>query len=120
VPAITEPTIAIVGSTQAKYVGCCIAANSPLGPVLGAWLYFAHLPEGHISIEIGNYKCSMPTDAWSDLRPPSLRPAEMMLLPPPKFRLPNSISPGEKIAIETCFERLELNYSAEPMHPMVQ
>jgi hypothetical protein len=119
-PAISEPTIAIVGSTQAKYVGCCIAAGSPLGPVLGAWLHVGELPEGEFSIRIGGFKRSMPTNAWSGLRPPRLRPAEVLLLPPPALRLPASISLNEKISIETCFELLELFYSAEPMHPMVQ
>jgi len=122
-PAISEPTIAIVGSTEERYAGCCIAANSPLGPVLGAWLYVGQLNQediGDISVEIGSYKSVTPTDAWADLIPPPLRPAEVFLLPPSMLRLPNNISSGDKVIIKTAFECLELYYGAEPLHYIVQ
>jgi hypothetical protein len=118
--AISEPTIAIVGSTQAEYTGCCIAASSPLGPILGAWLYIGQLPPGNISVEIGTYKNTTSTDIWAELTPPILRPAEVLLLPAPMLRLPNNISPEDRIIIETPFDRLEINYGAEPTHHMVQ
>jgi len=121
--AISEPTLAIVGSTEATYAGCCIAANSPLGPVLGAWLYIGQLRQddvGHISMEIADYKSVTPTDAWADLTPPALRPAEVFMLPAPMLRLPNNISPGDKIIIETAFERLEIHFGSEPIHHVVQ
>jgi hypothetical protein len=36
------------------------------------------------------------------------------------LRLPNNNSPGDKIIIETAFERLEIHYGAEPIHHVVQ
>ncbi|MDR0498341.1 MAG: hypothetical protein LBH03_01240 [Holophagales bacterium] len=119
-PAISEPTIAIVGSTEEKYAGCCIAANSPIGPIIGAWLYVGQLPQCDIFVEIGTYKNSTSTDIWADLTLPSLRPAEVFLLPAPMLRLPNNISPKDKITIETSFDRLEINYGSDPVHPTVQ
>jgi|GEM_PF-368965 len=119
-PAISEPTIAIVGSNDGKYAGCCIAANSPLGPILGAWLYIGQLPQCGISIEIGAYKNSTPADIWADLEPPPLRAAEVFLLPAPILRLPNNISPKDKIIIETPFDRLEVKYGSDPVHPTLQ
>ena len=118
--AVSEPTIAIVGSTEPEYAGCCIAANSPLGPILGAWLYIGQLPQGNISVEIGTYKSATSTNVWAELTPPALRPAEVFMLPAPMLRLPNNISPEDKIIIETPFDTLEINYGAEPIHPMVQ
>jgi hypothetical protein len=119
-PAISEPTIAIVGSNDGKYAGCCIAANSPIGSILGAWLYIGQLPQCGISIEIGAYKNSTPADLWSELTPPPLRAAEVLLLPAPMLRLPNNISPKDKIIIETPFDRLEISYGTDPVHPTVQ
>jgi len=122
-PAISEPTIAIVGyvgSIDEKCVGCCIAASSPIGPILGAWLYIGQLPQCSISIEIGAYKNSTPADIWADLTPPPLRTAEVFLLPAPILRLPNNISPKDKIIIETPFDRLEVRYGSDPVHPTLQ
>jgi hypothetical protein len=122
VPAISDPTLAIVGTTETKYAGCCIAAISPLGPVLGAWLCIDQLPDiaDHISVEIGAFKTVTPMDIWTNLKPPPLRPAEVFMLPAPMLRLPNYIAPDERIVIETSFDRLEINYGDEPMHHVVQ
>jgi hypothetical protein len=119
-PAISDPTIAIVGSTEDKYAGCCIAATSPMGPVLGAWLCIGQLETGDFSVEIGVNNYTTSTDIWADLIPPKLRPSEVFLLPPPMLRLPNNVSSEDKIIIETFFERLEINYEHEPVHPMLQ
>ena len=120
VSAISEPTIAIVGSTGDDYIGYCIAANSPDGPVLGEWLCIGQLQPGDISIEIGANKYIASTEIWADLIPPKLNPAEVFFLPPPMLRLPNNATAADKIIIETSFERLEINYEPEPIHPMVQ
>lgn len=119
-PAISDPTIAIVGSTDDKYAGYCIAANSPAGPVLGAWLCIGQLHTGEISVQIGASKNSASIEAWADLIPPELNPSEVFLLPPPMLRLPNIASPDDQITIETSFERLEITYGREPIHPVVQ
>jgi hypothetical protein len=119
-PAISDPTIAIVGSTEEQYAGCCIAACSPIGPRLGAWLRVGQLQQEDISIEIGANRYTADTRMWEDLIPPRLNPAEVFFLPPPMLRLPNIVSPDDKIIIETSFERLEIGYETEPVHPMVQ
>jgi hypothetical protein len=119
-PAISEPTIAIVGSTEDQYAGFCIAAASPIGPVLGAWLCMGQLGAGDFSVEIGMNNYTSPTDIWADLILPKLRPAEVFLLPPPMLRLPNNVSSEDKIIIGTFFERLEINYEHEPVHPILQ
>jgi hypothetical protein len=118
--AISEPTIAIVGSTEDNYAGFCIAATSPIGPGLGAWLCIGQLGGGDLSVEIGMNNYTAPTDIWSDLILPKLRPAEVFLLPPPMLRLPNNVSQEDKIIIGTFFERLEINYEHEPVHPILQ
>ncbi|MCL1909225.1 MAG: hypothetical protein FWG12_07685 [Holophagaceae bacterium] len=119
-PAVSDPTMAIVGSTDDKYAGYCIAATSPIGPVLGAWLCIGQLQSGDITVKIGANENSASIDAWADLIPPKLNPSEVFLLPPPMLRLPPIAPPEGQIVIETSFERLEICYGAEPIHPVVQ
>ncbi|MCL1894269.1 MAG: hypothetical protein FWG02_08570 [Holophagaceae bacterium] len=119
-PAIPEPTIAIVGSTDTKYAGYCIAATSLIGTILGSWLCIGQLQQGEISVGIGTNIASASIDTWADLMPPKLYPAEVLFLPPPMFRTPTVVSAGEKIVIETYFDRLEFTLEPEPLHPIVQ
>jgi hypothetical protein len=78
------------------------------------------MPQGDITVEIGTYKNSTSTDIWAGLTPPQLRPAEVFLLPAPMLRLPNNILPRDKITIEAPFDRLEIYYGTDPVHPTVQ
>jgi hypothetical protein len=119
-PAISEPTIAIVGSTDEKYAGFCIAANSPIYPILGAWLCIGQMYIDTISVQIGKNRFTATTEIWADLIPPRLKPAEVFFLPPPMLRLPNNVSHEDRITIETSFESLEICYEPEPLHPIVQ
>jgi hypothetical protein len=118
-PALSGPTIAIVGGADGEAAGCCIAAESPLGPVLGAWLHAGPLPQGEMALEAGGHRSAAPLDAWADLAPPPLLPGEVFLLPAPKLRLP-APAPGAWVAIETPFDRLEVEYGPEPVHPVIQ
>jgi hypothetical protein len=72
------------------------------------------------SVEVGGKIYSASSSAWEGLVPPRLLPGEVFLLPPPMLRLPDILPPDGKLAIEISFERLEVNYGQEPVHPMIQ
>jgi hypothetical protein len=118
-PAFSMPTLALVGGAAGGLAGCCIAAASPRGLVLGAWLQVGPIPEGEIMVEIGSQRSTAPMNAWKDLVPPPLLPGEVFLLPAPKLRLPSS-APGTRVAVETAFDRLELTIGPDPVHHLLQ
>jgi hypothetical protein len=73
-----------------------------------------------ISVEVGEKTYKASTMAWEGLIPPRLLPGEVFLLPPPMLRMPDMAPPDGKLAIEISFERLEMSYGQEPVHPMIQ
>ena len=119
-PAVAEPTIAVIGSAGAGHAGFCIAANSPVGPILGAWLCIGELEQGEFSVEIGKRKIKASTETWAGLVPPRLKPSEVLLLPPPLLRLPSNAPLAGKVVIRAPFDSLEVNFEPEPVHPTLQ
>jgi len=119
IPALSEPTVAIVGGAKGEVAGCCIAAESQSGPVLGTWLHIGPLPEGELAIETSGHRSAAPLDTWTGLVLPALMPGEVFLLPAPKLRLPRPV-PGARLVIQTPFDRLEIEYGPEPVHPVLQ
>jgi hypothetical protein len=107
-----SPTIAVVGQAGGRIGGWCLALEHGGGAVLGGWLTLEFRAKGHLEMLCGQQRRSAPFDAWEDLELPELRPAEVCLLPPPRWKpLPETGAP-RALELRTPWEMLPLRLEA--------
>jgi hypothetical protein len=68
---------------------------------------------------MGGQQRRLPLDAWRGLTLPALRPAEVLLAPPPHLRLGQG-EPGMEIRLVAAFETLALRLAEGGVHSTVQ
>ncbi|MDR3673137.1 MAG: hypothetical protein P4L36_19990 [Holophaga sp.] len=117
--SLPAPTLALVGLYGEPPAGCCLALEHADGVVLGAWLELDLDWEGALELDLGGEHRSMPLDAWRGLVLPALRPAEVLLAPPPHLRLGPG-APGMAIRLVSAFETLSLRLAEDEVHATVQ
>jgi len=107
------PTLAAVGAAEGRVGGWCLALEGPDCTVLGAWLALELPAAGHLEVACGGHKRSAPFSAWEDLELPSLRPAEVCLLPPPRLKaLPEALEP-RTLTVRTPWDVLKVGLGGD-------
>jgi hypothetical protein len=117
--SLPAPTLALVGLHGEPPAGCCLALEHAHGVVLGAWLELDLDWEGSLELRMGGQQRRLPLDAWRGLTLPALRPAEVLLAPPPHLRL-GPAGAGTEIRFLSTFETLVLQFSEAAVHPTMQ
>lgn len=117
---LPQPTLAAVGWSTGGPAGFCLAVEDVRGVVLGAWLDADFELRGTLEIRMGDRRRTAPMEVWEGLELPRLRPAEVRLLPPPRFRSLPELGPGMAFSLKTRFETLELTLGDDLVHPTVQ
>jgi hypothetical protein len=105
--SLPAPTLALVGLHGDHPAGCCLALEHAQGVVLGGWLELDLDWDGSLELSLGAQHRRLPLDAWRGLALPALRPAEVMLAPPPHLRLGPS-GRGQELRFGSAFETLTL------------
>jgi len=116
---LPTPTLALVGLHGNQPAGCCLALEHPHGVLLGAWLELDLDWDGSLELILGGQHRRLPLDAWRGLSLPALRPAEVLLAPPPHLRLGQG-GPGMEIRFVSAFETVTLRLAEAGMHPTMQ
>ena len=117
--SLPAPTLALVGLHGEPPAGCCLALEHAHGVVLGAWLELDLDWDGALELTLGGQHRRLPLDAWRGLTLPALRPAEVLLAPPPHLRLGQG-EPGMEIRLVAAFETLALRLAEGGVHCTVQ
>lgn len=114
-----RPTLAVLGTQAGGAAGFCLALEDGGGAILGAWM-LTEWPQGHLELRAGAHRRRVPLGAWEGLELPPLRPAEALLLPPPRLKALPDLEPGTTFSLEAPFETLALRLGVEALHPTVQ
>jgi hypothetical protein len=117
--SLPVPTLALVGLLGDRPAGCCLALEHARGVVLGAWLELDLDWDGELELSMGGQLRRLPLDAWRGLTLPPLRPAEVLLAPPPHLRLGQG-GAGMTIRYVSAFETLALSMAEGGVHPTMQ
>ena len=117
--SLPVPTLALVGLHGEHPAGCCLAIEHAQGVALGGWLELDLDWEGCLELTLGTQHRRLPLDAWRGLTLPRLRPAEVMLAPPPHLRLGHGV-PGLEIRFSSAFEVLCVRLAEGGVHPTMQ
>ena len=117
--SLPVPTLALVGLHGENPAGCCLAIEHAQGVALGGWLELDLDWEGSLELTLGAQHRRLPLDAWRGLTLPSLRPAEILLAPPPHLRLGQGAA-GVEIRFSSAFETLTLRLAEGGVHPTMQ
>lgn len=111
-------TLAVVGGFG-DIRGYCLAAEDGETTVLGAWMAL-ELPTGHLELRAANHRRSVALDAWDHLDLPSLRPGEVMLLPPSRLKPFPALEPGARLNLSWPIEEMTLILGDNLPHPTLQ
>ena len=111
-------TLAVVGGFG-DIRGYCLAAEDGETTVLGAWMAL-DLPTGHLELRAANHRRSVALDAWDHLDLPSLRPGEVMLLPPSRLKPFPALEPGARLNLSWPIEEMTLILGDNLPHPTLQ
>jgi hypothetical protein len=117
--SLPAPTLALVGLHGERPAGCCLAVEHARGVVLGAWLELDPDWEGALELSLGGQRRRLPLEAWSGLALPPLRPAEVLLAPPPHLRLGLG-APGLAVRLASAFDSLAMSLAEGGVHATVQ
>ena len=117
--SLPAPTLALVGLFGESPAGCCLALEHAHGVALGAWLELDLDWDGALELTMGGQHRRLPLDAWRGLQLPALRPAEVLLAPPPHLRLGQGAA-GMEIRFCSAFESLSLRLAEAGVHPTMQ
>jgi hypothetical protein len=117
--SLPVPTLALVGLHGDHPAGCCLALEHAHGVALGAWLELDLDWDGTLELNMGSQHRRLPLDAWRGLTLPALRPAEVLLAPPPHLRLGQG-GAGMEIRFVSAFETLVLHLADGGVHPTMQ
>jgi hypothetical protein len=118
VTGLPGPTLALVG-LHGEPAGCCLALEHARGVVLGAWLELDLDWEGALDLDLGGQHRRLPLDAWRGLALPALRPAEVLLAPPPHLGLGPG-TPGMAIRLVSVFETLSAHLAEDAVPATLQ
>jgi hypothetical protein len=113
-----QPGLAAVGLAMGGLAGFCLAVEESGPVVLGAWMVNAW-PGGSLELRAGTARRSAPLRAWEGLELPALRPAEVLLLPPPRLKPLPELLPGAEVRVMAAFDTLLLRCGPEGIHPTV-
>lgn len=103
-----RPALAALGALGGGVAGFCLALEETGSAVLGAWMTDGW-PAGVLELRVAGHRRRVPFAAWEGLALPPLRPAEALLLPPPRLKaLPDLPGPLKLVA---PFETLDLSGS---------
>ncbi|MFN8011789.1 MAG: hypothetical protein U0P81_10335 [Holophagaceae bacterium] len=87
-------TLAVAGLSGGRIGGWCLALEGADATAIGGWLCTGSLPAGRLELAQGPHHRSAPLAAWEEAVVPDLRPAELCLLPPPRWKaLPEAEGP---------------------------
>lgn len=114
-----QPGLAAVGMAGGGIAGFCLAVEESGPAVLGAWMVNAW-PGGSLELRAGAARRSAPLRAWEGLELPTLRPGEVLLLPPPRLKPLPELLPGAEVRVIADFDTLALRCGPEGIHPTVQ
>jgi hypothetical protein len=114
-----RPTLAALGQAGGGLAGVCLALEDAGGAILGAWLSPVW-PEGGLELRAGGVRRTVSVRAWEGLELPMLRPAEALLLPPPRLKALPGLLPGSDVRFAAPFDALVVRTGAEGLHPTVQ
>ncbi len=116
----TQPQImvAVVGGFGG-FRGYCLAAEDGNTTLLGAWMALEQ-PTGHLELRAAGHCRNVALDAWEGLDLPSLRPGEIMLLPPPRLKPFPALEPGTRFHLSWPIEQMELTLGDNLPHPTLQ
>jgi hypothetical protein len=101
-------TVAVVGLAGGRIGGWCLALEGVDRTVLGAWLSLEAPWAGKVELACGTHHRSAPLTAWEDLELPELRPAEVCLLPPPRWKAVPEPERAAKLELRAPWETLQL------------
>lgn len=113
-----HPGLAAIGQAGGGIAGFCLAVEESGPVVLGAWMVNAW-PGGSLELRAGPARRSAPLRAWEGLTLPDLRPGEVLLLPPPRFKPLPELLPGAEVRVMAAFDTLLLRCGPEGIHPTV-
>ncbi len=114
-PQIMLATVGAFGDAR----GYCIAAEDGEATILGGWMTL-ELPRGHLELRSGAHRRTVALDAWEHLEVPSLRPGEVLLLPPSRHKALPTLEPGARLRLTWPVEDLMLVLGETLPHPTLQ
>jgi hypothetical protein len=114
-----RPGLSAVGLAGGGIAGFCLAFEDAGSVILGAWMT-DEWPTGSLELKVGATRRSVPLKAWEGLELPSLRPGEVLLLPPPKLKPLPELQAGDDVRLSAGFDQLILRLGPEGVHPTVQ
>ncbi len=106
-------TLAAIGLSGGHVAGWCLAFEGPDVTVLGAWVLPGGLPVGRLELNSGLQHRSTAFSVWDELELPALRPAEVCLLPPPRWKALSE--PGGSVIVELRAPWEALNARVRPV-----
>ncbi len=115
-----RPTMALVGAYPGKVAGVCLALEDGPGAVLGQWLLLDTRLEGVLHLSLGDAFREVDLAVWHGLGVRSLRPGEVLLLPPPEWQPLPPARAGAHLTVRVDFEAMPLRLWPEGVHPTVQ
>lgn len=99
-------TLAVAGLAGGGFAGWCLALEAAETTLLGAWLCVGPLPQGRLELVQGAHHRSVPLSAWEDADLPDLRPAELCLLPPPRWKALPEPEREVRLSLRTPWDEL--------------
>ena len=114
-----QPGLAALGLAGGGIAGFCLALEDAGGVILGAWMT-NEWPTGSLELRAGGTRRTAPLKAWEGMEVPSLRPGEVMLLPPAKLKPLANLLAGTEVRLSAGFDQLILKLGPEGLHPTVQ
>jgi hypothetical protein len=120
VATLPEAGLAAVGQSDGSVAGFCLALQAGGGAALGAWLLVGAPFGGELRLRAGHHKRSASLEVYEGLELPTLRAAEVLLLPPLRLRALPSLEPGAELELRAAFDALTLHLGPEALQGTVQ
>jgi hypothetical protein len=117
---LPQPTLAAVGQYGGQPAGFCLAVEDIHGAILGGWLEVDFAWQGFLELRANGHPRKAPLEAWDGIALPTLRPAEVLLLPHPRLKPLPELMPGAEFTLCAGAEVLCLSLGKELLHPTVQ
>lgn len=120
VDQMPEVGLAAVGQADGEPAGFCLAARAGELAALGTWMQVGEPTDREITVRVGTHQRSASLNVYGSLDLPPLRPAEVFLLPPLRFRALPGLEAGGELELISSFDTLTVQLGPEALHGTVQ